>query len=150
MTVLSGWFLAVFFAFVQIDATWVWPLTYWATPWLGFFSILRIILVNLEQGWTELTSREPYHLIRFKVVEDRLRRVRVQLRSWQINIGSRCLKFVIIRVTWWVGNCLVDYILLNEYLKLKFFTISSQFDLIGLSKKEKNLYTNDIIDCVAN
>lgn len=150
MTVLSGWFLALFFAIIQVDATWVWPLTYWATSRLGFFSILRIILVNLEQGWTELTWREPYHLIRFEVDEDRLRRVRVQLRSGQVNIGRWCLKFVFIRVTWWVGNCMIDYILLNEYLKLKFFTISSQFDLIGLSKKEKNLDTNDIIDRVAN
>lgn len=45
---------------------------------------------------------------------------------------------------------MIDYILLNEYLKLKFFPISSQFDLIGASKKEKNLDTNDIIDRVAN
>ena len=149
MTVFSGWFLAVFFAVIQIDATWVWPLTYWPTSRLGFFSILRIILVNLEQGWTELTSREPYHLIRFEVVEDRLRRVRVQLRSGQVNIGRWRLKFVIIRVTWWAGNCLVDYILPNEYLKFKLLTVSRQFDLIRFCKKQKNLDANNIIDRVA-
>ena len=145
---LSSWVIAFFIAIIQINATWVWPLTYSPTSRLGFLSLHRVFVDDIQQRWTELTCCVPSHFIHFEIIEGRLRWIRIELRHGYIYIRLCSLEFVV-RVAWaWWAMYRVEDILPNENLKFLFFIISRQFYYIGHSKNAKNLDANDIVEYI--